>query len=378
MIEFKADCGHTVRARNEDIGAVVRCSYCGRQSKVPDDNERDLEVLFREVQQEIPGVAPPARGPRKSWLGRRIRSEGEFNPFPVVVKLVYVTVLVSILVILYQKVVRPMLAEETPQPPSQVAEKKERRRGQEPVLDNQPKRSGNGLIAGVGGNLFVRSVPSGASVFCVESSKATTRGRINRIKGCQVLNADDGSSPGLSEGAYIIEMAFVISDPKLKAYQGYTEFRRAVDEASDAQRRDLMEHYFIPDDASEVFVAEQEDQLFLVRQYRDVEIRQGQPRAVRGLFLPRLTKPGKEGMSIEDLVVSCLGQESKAYAFDEGHVSGELAYYGVPDSDRRWVMDALQRIGVVPYVTPDRRTRLFRIGVVDGQFSQRVIREAKP
>jgi translation initiation factor IF-2 len=35
MIEFKAECGHTVRAKNEDAGQAVRCSYCGKAAKVP-------------------------------------------------------------------------------------------------------------------------------------------------------------------------------------------------------------------------------------------------------------------------------------------------------------------------------------------------------
>ena len=52
MIEFKAECGHTVRAKDEDAGKVVRCSYCGREAPVPSKGEdRDeLEYLFSEVE----------------------------------------------------------------------------------------------------------------------------------------------------------------------------------------------------------------------------------------------------------------------------------------------------------------------------------------
>ena len=37
MIEFKAECGHTIRAKDEDVGKVVRCAYCGREAQVPED-----------------------------------------------------------------------------------------------------------------------------------------------------------------------------------------------------------------------------------------------------------------------------------------------------------------------------------------------------
>lgn len=378
MIEFKAECGHTVRARDEDAGAVVRCSYCGKNAKVPEDAERDLDALFRELQHDAPVAAVHAPAPRRrrTFFSRAARGgHGEFNPFPIILRLVYATVLLAIVVVLYQKAIKPMLSDtardtravrrggqtaETPKPPEETT-----------------RRKASGFIGSIGSGLFVRSTPSGGAVFCIESSRATTRGRINRIKGCSQINAEEGTH-NLSDGTYVVEVAFVYNDPRFKTYRGYNEFRRAIDDTkSDSQRASILDAFFIPDGASDVFVAEQDYQTYIVRQYRDVEIRQGQPYAVRALFLPRIPKPNEPGFSIEEIVANYLSAESRAYGFDEAHVASELAYYGVPEGDRRWVMEALARIGVISYVTPDRRTRLFWIGVHDGTFAQRVIREAR-
>ena len=62
MIEFKAECGHTVRARDEDAGGVIRCSYCGRNAKVPDNLDSDLDFLFQDLDQSAQPVAERRRG----------------------------------------------------------------------------------------------------------------------------------------------------------------------------------------------------------------------------------------------------------------------------------------------------------------------------
>lgn len=378
MIEFKAECGHTVRARDEDAGAVVRCSYCGKNAKVPEDAERDLDALFREIQSDTPqsSVIAPAPRRKRSFFSRRKSVAGEFNPFPLIMRLVYASVLVVIVVVLYQKAVKPMLDDAGKKPrPGRMAV--QQNSPQAPQDENSTRRRSAGYIGGsLGSGLFVRSTPPGAAVYCIESAKATSRGRINKIKGSTQITSEDGTQ-NLSDGTYVVEFVFAINDPKLTSYRGYSEFRRPAEEGSDAQRRELIESYFIPDDASDVFIADVEDQKYIVRQYRDIEIQQGQPKAVRALFLPRLAKEGQPGFSIEDLVNSYLSIEPKAYAFNESHVNSELNYHGVPEGDRRWVMEALARVGVISYVMPDGRTRIFRIGVNDGAFTQRVIREHK-
>ena len=53
----------------------------------------------------------------------------------------------------------------------------------------------------------------------------------------------------------------------------------------------------------------------------------------------------------------------------------ELDIYDVPLIDRQYIVDALSRIGAIPYRTPDGRLRLFKVRVDNGLFAPRVIEE---
>ncbi len=80
MIEFKADCGHTVRARDEDGGGVVRCSYCGKPAPVPENNADDLDFLFTDVEQDgTDGKPGKKRRGRTARAPKRKKAPGEFN-----------------------------------------------------------------------------------------------------------------------------------------------------------------------------------------------------------------------------------------------------------------------------------------------------------
>jgi hypothetical protein len=136
-----------------------------------------------------------------------------------------------------------------------------------------------------------------------------------------------------------------------------------------------VEQYFIPDEATVVFVDETDEQTYIVRQYRDIQVRDKQSNGVRGLFLPKLYPPGAPSFSVEALLAGRYIPDRKAFAFDEGYVRGELDFYQVPPEDQRFVIEALSRIGVIPYETPNRKTTLFKIGVYNGTFSAKVVRE---
>jgi len=379
MIEFKAECGHTVRARDEDAGGVVRCSYCGRNAGVPESASADLDFLFNEVQPPAEPGAAGRRGKRrkgKPLFARKKRTPGEFNPFAVVLRLCYAAALITIVVVVAKMFVIPML---DPQKRAQMF------RGVSPTAPpskrddvsskTQERSRGPGLIRDTRvTGLYVGSMPMGAAVYCVDESKAPASGRIHQVPGCIQLRTN-GECPHPADGSYIVEVAFPWNDPNLNTYPNYFEFRKQLEPASHEQRKRLVDEYFIPDEAAAVLVDQAEDQIYIVRQYRGVTVRQGQSKGVRALFLPRIRGTQPRTFALEPLVTGYI-PNVKNYQFDEKHVRNELAYYGVAEADQPFVLEALSRIGLIPYMTADRRVRLFKIGIQDGAFATRVIREA--
>ena len=379
MIEFKAECGHTVRARDEDAGGVVRCSYCGRNAAVPDSASADLDFLFSEVDQQAEPETRKRRrkrGREKPLFARKTRTPGEFNPFAVVLRLIYAAVLISIVFVVAKKFVIPlfdpqkraqMLSGVSPAaPPAKLND----------ASSKPPARTrGPGLIRDTAvTGLYVGSMPIGAAVYCVDESKAPASGRIHQVPGC-IQFRTNGECPHPPDGSYIVEVAFPWNDPNFINYPHYNEFRKQVEPASQEQRKSLADDYFIPDEASAVFVDQTEDQIYIVRQYRGVTVQQKQSKGVRALFLPKIFKADSPLFMIEPLISGYI-PNVKTYGYEEKHVRNELVFYGVVESDQQFVLEALSRIGLIPYMTADRRVRLFKIGVQDGVFATRIIREA--
>ncbi len=383
MIEFKAECGHTVRARDEDAGGVVRCSYCGQNANVPIGASHELDFVFEEAHPpaEPEGGRRRRRGRRKPESASRSPRPGEFDPFAWILRLCYAAVLIIIVVVVGRKFVIPMFAD--PQKRAQMLS------GTGPSATASPQkadsvrppapRRGPGLIreARLSG-LYVASTPPGAWVYCVEESKAPGSGRVYQVPG-SVSARTPGEVAHAGDGSFVVEVAFPwndphLSDPNLPNYRNYMEFRRKIERASNDQRKHLVEEYFVPDEASAVFVDQTEDQIFIVRQYRGVIVRSGQSKGVRALFLPKLYAADRKMFLTAPLVAGYI-PTGKNYDFDEKHVRGELAYYGVAEEDQPVVLEALARIGVMPYMTGDGRVRMFKIDLHDGVFATRMIRE---
>ncbi len=384
MIEFKADCGHTVRAKDEDAGRVVRCSYCGRPANVPDQKSGDgLDFLFTDLQaQSAPTAAqrvPTAR--RKGLFSRRARRPGEFNPFAVVVKLCYIAAILIVVIIVGRMWVMPLFKPDglaqrlLPNSTADSTTPKPQRGGGDAPGDKSAAKPGLiGREALVG--LFVNSTPHGATVFCLEASRAPAKGRINTVDGVQQLQMPTPASfTGLHDGEYVVEVVLRWSDTALNKYEGFMEFRRSLQNVSPEERRRKMLEYFIPDGASDVFV-EQKDDLYLVRQYRGVMLRQQTSAGVRALFLPRLLTPDKKDLSIERLVNDYLPKTS-AYILHEEQVRNELAFYGVKVTDEAFVMEALRRVGLIPYITGNTAL-LLKIRLEDGTLAVETLSDVRP
>ena len=382
MIEFKADCGHTVRARDEDAGGAVRCSYCGKTVAVPDPAAGNLDFLFNEL---------PAQGPEESSRSRRWRktpkapkrqpkSSEEANPFGIVFRLCYFALLLIIIVVVGRKFVLPMFDSEERARRLAGGGLVDAPPGEQKAEPNKPPReSDRGLLHDrtlVG--LFVGSVPGGAKAFAVEESKAPKSGRIFQVAGAIPIRTD-GTFPRMADGYYMVEVALPwndpgLNDPALPGYDDYLTFRRNLARASDAQRKQMQEEYFLPDEASNTFVADADEQTYFVRQYRGVQVQQGRSKGVRALFLPRLGKGSDKVFSIEPLLYGYV-PATKRYGFDEKQVRAELHFYEVPTADQQTIMEALSRIGTIPYAAKDGKIRVFKIDICDGSFTTRVIRE---
>ncbi|MBI4718883.1 MAG: hypothetical protein HY763_13845 [Planctomycetes bacterium] len=385
MIEFKADCGHTVRAKDEDAGGVVRCSYCGRPANVPDSKSDELDFLFNDLQSaadKASALAPPKRRRGGMLRTAKARRTGEFNPFAVVLKLCYVAALLIIVIFVGRTWVLPLFRGEgftrrvTDNAAATSGALPPRPTRGAPV-EARPAVLRTGLVSReLLSGLYVSSTPPGATVYCVETSRAPARGRISTIQGCQPFQTN-GCIPHLGDGSYVVEVVFPWNHKALSGYRDYTNFRRRIEAASDPERRQLMQQYFIPDDATEVFVDQTAEQFYLVRQYRDVEMRNQRSQGVRALFLPRIAACDGACFSVEELVNNYIPKDP-AYTFDQAHVRSELEYHRVREGDVSFVVDALERIGVMPYMTPDGRTRLFKIGLEEGEFAARVLGDGKP
>lgn len=359
MIEFKAECGHTVRARDEDGGGVVRCSYCGKPANVPEGSGDDLDFLFNDVEQDSnePKRAKRRRGKFKR-AAKRTGAQGEFNPFAVVLRLCYAALLIIIVLVVGNEFVIPLFQE---------GGVSDRTSDSDDGIPETFDRSGGGrkrrkprIHEGLAGTLYASSTPAGARIFCIKTRDAPPEGRIHRAN--KVTACANGICKPRGYGLFVVEVAIPIRHPQLRLGPGFNEFRRRLrNSTKEKERQKAAEEYFIPDD-SVLLVDRDNNQQYIVRQYRNVERRKDRATAVRALFLPRIRKESGRGYSIEALIRDAFIPEGTRFEFDAADVSLELKnFYGIGQPERDAIVEALKRIGVISYVTPDGKTTLFEI-----------------
>jgi len=363
MIEFKSACGHTVRARDEDAGRDVKCSYCGKDVRVPSTKVDDLDFLLREAS-DAPAQPPPKRSKRGGpFFARRTRGDG--NPLDTVLKLTYAAAAVTVIVVVTRSYILPALMPEKPehQPFGDAG-------AAQAHAPPEVNRYGLMTLEGPGG-LHISALPAGAEIYVAEIQKCSVGKRLIHAEGSRRV-AGGGAVTGM-KGMLKVEVALAWNDKSLRDYPEYNAFRRRLENAvKEEDKSALMRGYFLPDGADSVFVATTSDQIFLVRQYTA----NVQPEAwdsVHAMFIPAST-------GIEEMVGRFLPAEGQ-YRFDEEYVRGELEYYNVPARDRTFVLTALSRMGAIPFVTqePDggaRKVRLFKIDAATGQFRTQILGDA--
>ena len=225
------------------------------------------------------------------------------------------------------------------------------------------------------GGLYIASFPSVATAYYVDGETLSPGVRVADAKNSKHVQTDvQLTAP---EGTYTIEVVLPWNAPSLTRYPGYNdELRRKIENAANESEKDrVVQDYFLPDGASDVFVAESEGQIYIVRRFDGVKTRPDRWTALHALFIPA-------DLGAKQAITRFIPAVTN-YTFNEDHVRAELAYYNVPAADRVFVLDALKRIGVMPYITVDpqtgvRRSRLFKIGIEDGMFAAPVLREMPP
>lgn len=366
MIEFKAECGHTVRVKDEDSGKVVRCSYCGRETQAPEKGAGagDLEYLFSEVEKTGAYDTPIDQKRLQRMRGKSKgvplpKSGGGLDPFSVVLKICYLCAVVVVLIWVGKTVYRQVTAPETAPGRNGVA-------GKQPGGSSSgtpPSASKVGLLqprlSPGGSGIYVNSVPGGAEVFvtvkgALRKSESVLRCRADQLA-CTLRSGEiaDRLSPG---NEYDIYVALRINDPNLMKLPGYAERRRAHEASGNDN---LFEDYFLPDGAVGVMTdILPNGPMKIVRKY-ECRVFERTWSPVIALFLPDLP--------LADLLRHLPGQ--KTFGFNEGEVGAELEFHGIGSTDRKYMIDILRRIGIAPYRDEDTGLyRIFAISLTDGSI----------
>ncbi|NOS99071.1 MAG: hypothetical protein HOP29_00400 [Phycisphaerales bacterium] len=390
MIEFKASCGHTVRAKDEDAGKTVRCAYCGRETEVP-ENEPDhhLDQLFRdgEIEAAVAAEAESATIPRGS-RGRRGSGGAarRMDPFDLARKMAYAAIILIAVIFVGKKYAWPLidetffaggggqLPEITPVPAPKPAEavrpeQTPKRYGlQDPRLDG---RSGQGI--------YVHSFPREVDVYYrpIEQSAADGKDDFRWVMDPKVSRIDGPMyQKELPAGLYEIVVAIPINDPQLKRYYkafGYiNEFRSPVSALEKAvrDRDEAAEWYLAPDGAMQVKIVQFTDRISVARRY-EVLLRESEWVVVTALFIPwRCT--------MRD-VATMVADTRAVFHFDREDVIDELEYCKVRFEDRTYVADILRYTGSVAYQgAPDAGKdkaayKILRVSPVDGVFTAQLL-----
>jgi hypothetical protein len=368
MIEFKGQCGHIIRARDEDAGKVVRCPYCGRDAAVAAPAGDEAGALLDAVERtgHFDAVATRQGQKQARTNQKRKAATGEngdkrpanapLDPFAVTMKMIYVAAIVIVVAVAWKygsmavnKLKNaPLITGGTPKPSTVPVSG--------PSATTAPSDSKFGLLSerlnpdqeGV----YVSSVPAGAMVFSVPRAG----GDASMVEDASAdRNMETNHPLRLTPGRHSVAIAVRVNHPALMELPGYAEVRRKI-ESDEFDSRLLLNSFFVPDRATDSRVMRVRGLRHIVRAYEvDVPARTWMP--VTALFLPR------------EKLTAILPHLSRtaAYGFDEPQVRSELGFYGVPPAEQADVLDALRRLGKVSYQTEaDGPYRLFQINLRDG------------
>ncbi len=367
MIEFKGECGHTIRARDEDSGKIVRCSYCGKEALVTRQAQDDLDVLFDQVEQTGSYDAQATRVGQKSHKAQARQKKRlaagkpaqAFDPFDIAMKMTYVAVVI-ILIVVGMKYVPGLYQNLTGEPETP---KQTHKANAAPTNNNPAHSRRKGLLTETLNSqqegVYVSSVPSGAGIYHLP--KTSVHGSILEDPMAN-KNIRTNRALRLNPGKHTIAVAIRINDAELMGLTGYKDLRTKIEEnASD--RDQAIRNYFMPDGSIHTRVEKLRGTLHLVRVF-ECEVDSQTWESTTAIFLPKETSPEK--------MMTLLRGENQ-FGIEDVEVDRELRFYGVTGADLSYVEDVLKRIGVAPYRGEDGTYRLFRIDPATGTIISRKI-----
>jgi hypothetical protein len=370
MIEFRAECGHTVRAKDHDAGETVRCTYCGQDAVVPAPEERDLDHLLTggEASGDAGPIEARARGAEifpiadvRKWVGRNARW------FRAGLSVAYLAIVLAVVGYGGNWVLELLDASTTSTDNATIDPA---RYAQQPVSPstgaggNQPQplqpgnsRSGPRQLTGPAfaglsqteSGLTIESVPTGARIYVSAAERIggteTPADEENNYKGETPLKL------ALPATEYVVSLTLPVISKNLRNYPEYRALRQALEQRQDPND---ARTYFLSDEAERITLSRSgRGPLMIARHYRvEVSARRGAWTAVTGLFLP-------DGLP-DELVAFC--PEANRYTFDAEYVRYELDLYKVPQSLHETSMTLLERIGkLVVRMENSREYQVFQL-----------------
>jgi len=343
MIEFKAECGHTVRAKDDDGGKVVRCSYCGRETRVPDqqdEGDRDLDFLFGDVEQASDSAA---RAPARRRRGRRspvFAASGDRNSlWGPIVKMVYVAIILTVVIVVGKKFILPAVFGQNQQQSARDARSKPKKTNKTSNKLSTPDRGG--LLVELDqkkGGIYVDSVPEGARIYIVDTSKIDIGKEADAILGTPACDLNKRARAAIEQKAgsgYLVLCTLPINARGLKKYPGYRELRERVEAGAELTS---LDEFLLPDKAIKTGTVEFRDDFLLYRLY-NVDVAPTQWSPVIALFMPH--------QSVAEN--SRILPKRKAFSFDKAEANSEMDFYGFPLTDQSFLIQSLESIGAMVY-----------------------------
>lgn len=339
MIEFRAECGHTVRARNEDAGKMVNCAYCGRRAPVPSQDEDAVESLLAETLEESRSQLGELEQGKSYWgKGRGMA------PLRIAWTAIFLVLMLSVLALTGRWVIREIIqAPDEPSTPAAPQQDRVARREQGPMREpteealdpTKPPRAKNALadLNPLRSGVCVFSIPANLDVYIQELPfDQSERFDLDDYKGTTSMN--ERLTVELDPGRYRVSIVAQIRNPDLMDYADYaTQVRQSISRTGEVS---AAEDYFLEDGAQEWRMERIGGQECLVK---GIEVDLGREwRPICALFVPGSAHGG-------NLLKFAPPDPRMEFRYNERRAEQELRFWGVRQDEFDMVLPALSRIG---------------------------------